>query len=82
MSEKQEKLVIVVSENVITSLVKDVGTFLVFGGLLYFNHRVLSGNGWIDALFILIVVMWLSSLSFSTIYRGNKAGAIKWLGDK
>jgi hypothetical protein len=80
--KKQEKLVVILKESVVASLIKDAGTFLLFGGLMYFNHKVLSGNGWIDAIFILIVIIWLSSLNLSTVYKGNVEGAIKWLGDK
>lgn len=80
--KKQEKLVVVLRESVVASLVKDAGTFLLFGGMLYFNHRVLDGNGWIDAIFIIFVLLWLSTLNLSTVYKGNVEGAIKWLGDK
>jgi len=80
--KKQEKLVVVLRESVVASLIKDAGTFLLFGGLMYFNHKVLSGNGWIDAIFILIVIIWLSSLNLSTVYKGNVEDTIEWLGDK
>lgn len=80
--KKQEKLVVVLRESVLASLVKDTGTFLLFGGMLYFNHRVLDGNGWIDAIFIIFVLLWLSTLNLTTVYKGNVEGAIKWLGDK
>lgn len=79
MQDKPEKLVVIVQESVIASLIKDAGTFLLFGGLLYFNHRVLAGNGWIDFVFILIVFMWLAGRSTSKVFTGSKADAIKWL---
>ncbi len=82
MESKPQKLIVILSESVTASLVKDAGTFLLFGGLMYFNHRVLSGNGWLDFLFILIVILWLSSRNLSTVYRGDKTGAVKWLEDK
>lgn len=81
-TKKQEKLVVVLRESVIASLIKDAGTFLLFGGLLWFNHQYLDGNGWLDAIFVIIVIIWLSSLNLSTVYKGNIEGAIKWLGDK
>lgn len=81
-NKKQEKLVVVLRESVVASLVKDAGTFLLFGGMLYFNHRVLDGNGWIDAIFIIFVLLWLSTLNLSTVYKGDKAGAVKWLQEK
>lgn len=80
--KKQEKLVVVLRESVVASLIKDAGTFALFGGMLWFNHAYLDGNGWLDAIFIIIVIIWLSSLNLSTVYKGNVEGAIKWLGDK
>lgn len=80
--KKPEKLVVILRENVIASLIKDAGTFLLFGGLLWFNHTYLDGNGWLDAIFVVIVIIWLSSLQLSNVYKGNIEGAIKWLGDK
>jgi len=82
MDKKQDKLVVILQESVIASLIKDAGTFLLFGGLMYFNHRVLAGNGWIDFVFILIVFMWLSSRNMSKVFTGPKSEAIKWLQDK
>lgn len=82
MTDKPQKLVVILKESVATSLIKDAGTFLLFGGLMYFNHRVLDGHVLIDLVFILIVFLWLSSLNLSTIYKGDKAGAVKWLQDK
>lgn len=82
MTDKPQKLVVILKESVAASLIKDAGTFLLFGGLMYFNHRVLDGHVLIDLVFILIVFLWLSSLNLSTIYKGDKAGAVKWLQDK
>ncbi len=56
---KPEKYVIVIQESVIASVVKDAATFIMFAGLLTFNHKVLNGNGWIDAMFIMFVCLWL-----------------------
>jgi hypothetical protein len=82
MDKKQDKLVVILQESVIASLIKDAGTFLLFGGLMYFNHRVLAGNGWIDFVFILIVFMGLSGRNMSKVFTGPKSEAIKWLQDK
>lgn len=79
---KKEKLVVILQESLLASIIKDVLAFGMFGGLMYFNHRVLSGNGWIDFVFILIVLMYTASKNLSTVYSGPKDGAIKWLQDK
>lgn len=79
---KQEKLVIILNESVTASLIKDAGTFLLFGGLMYFNHRALAGNVLIDLVFIVIVIMWLAGRSSSKAYSGPISGAKKWLEDK
>jgi hypothetical protein len=77
--EKKEKEIIILTESVIGSIIKDIVTFLMFGGLLYFNHKVLSGNGWIDFTFIVLIFMWLSTLKLSQVFKGNRADAIEWL---
>jgi len=82
MEKKQEKLVIILQESVVGSIIKDAVTFLMFGGLMYFNHKVLDGNGWIDAIFILFVLMWLQGLKSGRAFSGNCEDAIKWLENK
>lgn len=82
MNDKPEKTVVILNESVLGSLVKDAGTFLLFTGTMYFNHAYLAGNGWLDAIFVLIVVLWLIGRNSSRVYSGNTAGAIKWLQDK
>lgn len=82
MEKKQEKLVIVVNESLPASIIKDVFTFLIFGGLLWFNHKYLAGSGWVDMAFILFVFLWLAGRNSSKAYSGPRAGAIKWLQDK
>lgn len=81
-NNSKDKLVVIISESVVASVAKDVITFLMFSGLMYFNHKVLSGNGWIDAIFIVFVLMWLTSLKSSQIFRGKASDAIKWLQDR
>lgn len=79
MESKQEKLVVIVNESVIGGLVKDVGTFALFAGLLYFNHKVLSGSLLVDVLFILMVMFFLIGKSSRRVFKGSKQEAIKWL---
>lgn len=82
MTQKPKKLIVILQESVASSLVKDAGTFLMFGGLMYFNHRILDGHVLIDLVFIGIVFMWLAGRNHNTVYKGSKAGAVKWLQSK
>lgn len=82
MSDKPKKLVVILQESVIASVIKDAVSFLMFGGLMYFNHRVLNGNGWIDFIFIVIVFLWLAGRNSSQVFSGKRDEAIKWLQDK
>jgi len=79
MNDKPEKLVVVINENIIVSVVKDIFTFGMFAGLMYFNHQYLDGNGWIDMAFILFVFLFLTARSSKSVFRGTKSEAIKWL---
>mgnify|MGYP000148816807 CR=1 FL=1 len=81
MSETR-RLVVVIEESVVSSLIKDAGTFLMFAGLLYFNHKYLSGSVLIDALFIILAIMTLAVSRSSVVFKGNKRDAIEWLKDK
>lgn len=80
--KKNNKLIIILSESVTASIIKDIVTFLMFGGLMYFNHTVLDGNGWIDFIFIVFVYMWLAGLKSGQVFKGSKSDAIQWLNDK
>lgn len=82
MEESKYKLVVILNESVAGSVIKDAGTFLLFGGLMYFNHAVLSGNGWIDFTFIVLVFLWLSTLKSKQVFHGSTSEAIKWLKEK
>lgn len=82
MDKKPEKLVVIVQESVIKSLIKDAGTSLLFAGLLYFNHAVLNGSTFIDVLFIIFVFAYLITKASKYCYSGPIDGAIKWLQDK
>lgn len=79
---KPEKLVIIVQESVTASLIKDAGTFLLFAGLLYFNHAVLGGSTWVDVLFILLVFTYLAGKASNKVFSGSVEDAVKWLKDK
>lgn len=78
MGNKQEKLIVVVSESVVASLIKDLGTFILFAGLMYFNHKALSGSLLIDVLFIVMASLLLMGRSKS-VFKGSRKDAIKWL---
>ena len=79
---KEQKLVVIVNESVVASLIKDIGTFLLFAGLLYFNHKYLSGNVIIDLLFIIVVILLLVGRNSESVFKGSKLDAIKWLENK
>lgn len=80
--KKQEKYAVVVQESVVGSIIKDIVTFGMFAGLMYFNHQVLSGNGWIDMAFIMFVFLWLLGRSSKNVFKGTIKDAIKWLESK
>jgi len=73
---------IIVQESVLGSIVKDIVTFGSIVSLLYFNHRVLSGNGWLDFLFIVFAIMLLGGRYSSRVFMGSKEDAIEWLKSK
>lgn len=78
---KNEKTYIVLSESVIDSVIKDVFTFLMFAGLLYFNHKILSGSTVVDILFILLVLMFLAAKRSKWCFEGSREEAIKFLSE-
>ena len=82
MDKKPIKLVVIIEESVVGSLIKDIFTGLLFGGLLYFNHAYLSGSTLIDILFIFLVIMLLVAKSSNYLYKGKLSDAIKFLEDK
>ncbi len=57
----QNKTIIILHEKVLESIIKDIVTFLMFAGLMYFNHKVLSGATVIDVLFIFLVIISIRS---------------------
>ena len=79
---KQEKYAVVIQESLISSIIKDAVTFCMFAGLMLFNHQFLDGNGWVDAMFILFVFMWLAGKGSKNVFKGSVEDAIKWLQEK
>lgn len=78
---KNEKTYIVLSESVVDSVIKDVFTFLMFAGLLYFNHKILSGSTVVDVLFILLVLMFLAAKKSKGCFEGSREEIIKFLSE-
>lgn len=77
-----EKKIVIIKESVTKSLIKDVGTFILFAGLLYFNHQYLAGHVLIDLVFIAIVILWLTGRKSPRVFEGTKEEAIKWLKEQ
>lgn len=77
--EEQKKLVIIMEESVFKSFIKDAMTFCLFAGLLWFNHRYLSGSLLIDMSFIILVILFLISRSSEAVFRGKPEEAINYI---
>ena len=82
MSERKEKYVVIVQESVAGSVIKDLVTFGMFAGLMYFNHQYLSGSTWVDVMFILFVFLSLIGRNSKYVFKGNVVDGIKWLQEK
>lgn len=82
MAKEKETVVVILQESVTKSLIKDLGTFILFAGLLLFNHQYLAGSTFVDFLFILIVILFLTARKSSGVYNGDVKGAKKFLEDK
>ena len=70
---------IVVHESTISSMFKDIFTFLMFAGLLLFNHQFLNGSTVIDILFIILVLLWLACKRSKNYFTGTREEVIKYL---
>ena len=79
---KVEKYAVVVQENVIASITKDAVTFVMFAGLMYFNHEYLAGSTLVDLAFILFVFLWLLGKGSKNVFKGGIDESIKWLESK
>ena len=77
------KEIIIIEENWLKSVIKDIFTFGVFAGLLYFNHAYLAGNWFIDVLFIICVLLFLLGRGSKSVHKfDSREEAIKWLAPK
>ena len=79
---KNEKTYIVLNESVVGSVIKDFFTFLMFAGLFYFNHKILSGSTVVDVLFILLAIMFLAAKRSKGRFEGSREEAIKFLSER
>jgi hypothetical protein len=70
---------IVINESVIGSIIKDVVTFLMFAGLLLFNHWFLSGSTVIDVMFIVLTLGFLAGKHSKIRFEGTREEIINYL---
>lgn len=73
---------IVINESVVGSVIKDIVTFLMFAGLLLFNHWSLGGSTVIDVMFIILTLGFLAGKHSKTRFEGTKEEVIKYLSEK
>lgn len=73
---------IVVHESTISSIFKDIFTFLMFAGLLMFNHQLLGGSTVVDVMFIILVLLCLAGKKSKNYFSGTKEEVIKYLQDQ
>ena len=81
MNQNDQKI-IVIHETIIESIIKDAVTFLMFAGLMYFNHKALSGATVIDVLFIFLVIIFIQAKGNPRLFYGTPQEAIKFLEEK
>jgi hypothetical protein len=76
----EKPILIIKKPNTFLSLVEDVFTFGGWIALLWFNHMVLDGNGWLDFLF---VILWLMTVGQAQSHRVKRFAtsmeAVEWL---
>ena len=81
MTDKE--YIVIHKPSFVVSLLEDIFSFGGFVLVLWFNHRYLNGNGWLDALF---VILWISTVAGMQSRRyhqfTNIADAIKYLEGK
>lgn len=78
---KNNRVFVIISETVLASIIKDIFTFLMFAGLLYFNHKILSGSTVVDVLFILLGLIFLAAKKDGQCFEGTREEAIKFLSE-
>lgn len=72
---------IVINESVVGSVIKDIVTFLMFAGLLLFNHWLLGGSTVVDVMFIILTLGFLAGKHSKTRFEGTKEEVIKYLSE-
>lgn len=81
MSDKE--YIVIKKPSFIVSIAEDIFSFGGFIAVLWFNHRYLAGNSWLDFLFI---ILWISTVAGMQSRRYHKftdpADAIKYLEGK
>ena len=70
---------IVINESVIGSIIKDIVTFLMFAGLLIFNHQLLGGSTVVDVMFIILTLGFLAGKHSKTRFEGTREEIINYL---
>lgn len=70
---------IVINESVIGSIIKDIVTFLMFAGLLLFNHWFLGGSTIVDVMFIIFTLGFLAGKHSKTRFTGTREEVINYL---
>lgn len=81
MEKQYTKFVIYGSKSI--RLLDTLFEFTAMLALLWFNHTYLDGNGWLDAIFVLMII--IITASFSHGYTKTfikKEDAIKYLKEK
>lgn len=70
---------IVINESVVGSVIKDIVTFLMFAGLLLFNHHLLGGSTVVDVMFIILTLGFLAGKHSKTRFTGTREEVINYL---
>jgi len=78
MENKESPIIILSKENLIQSILMDMGTFTFLGGMFYLNYHYF-GNSWFVAFILfIIIIMQLSALKPNRRFY-NIDSAIKYL---
>ena len=75
--DKKRPTVIYVRESAVQSVVSDAFMYGGIIGLLYFNHRVLNGSGFLDFIFIMFMLLSAMSRMNSKYKRFNTVAEAK-----
>ncbi|RAN77981.1 hypothetical protein B5P43_18290 [Bacillus sp. SRB_336] len=66
---KEREIVMITRAHGIVSILEDTFTFSGFIVVLWFNHAYLSGNGWLDAMFVLLWISTVASMQSRRVKR-------------